>query len=275
MSEAIPSPMKRCSPPAYPTKLEVLSDRRLLATNMPPNWVSRAEVAGLAAAFLVAGADGCSRKSTSLGPNDPAIVAPIFEHGEGRGATGCVVTAPPVFLSEEEALEVIREELMASVPGRWRTNVQVASVQLPTRKKTVKRNWVTGKDALGFADDTSVNLPFEVDLVNQDGHITVEFVSKTDCRNCGSDLVFGSSGRVDVKETARWFSHHIEEQAQGMVVGMLYDPLLKTDREVKLRDPNRRERWQRQDGVVREECKLLLRQQVRDFVEWLKGQGVI
>jgi hypothetical protein len=39
------------------------------------------------------------------------VVAPIFEHGEGRGATGCVVVTFPVFLSEEEAMQVIREEL--------------------------------------------------------------------------------------------------------------------------------------------------------------------
>ncbi len=38
-------------------------------------------------------------------------VAPIFEHGEGRGATGCVVIVPPVFLSEEEALQIANEEL--------------------------------------------------------------------------------------------------------------------------------------------------------------------
>lgn len=43
-----------------------------------------------------------------------AVVAPIFEHGEGRGATGCVVVNPPVFLSEQDAMQVIREELPKS-----------------------------------------------------------------------------------------------------------------------------------------------------------------
>ena len=37
-------------------------------------------------------------------------VAPIFEHGEGRLATGCIVITPPVFLSEEEGMQILREE---------------------------------------------------------------------------------------------------------------------------------------------------------------------
>ena len=50
--------------------------------------------------------------------NAVAIVAPIFQHGEGRGATGCIVMSPPVFLSEEEALLVVREELGKSEMGQ-------------------------------------------------------------------------------------------------------------------------------------------------------------
>ncbi|MCZ7584672.1 MAG: hypothetical protein M5R36_15785 [Deltaproteobacteria bacterium] len=40
-----------------------------------------------------------------------AIVAPVFEHGEGRGSIGCVMVNGPVFLSEEEALAVIKTAL--------------------------------------------------------------------------------------------------------------------------------------------------------------------
>jgi hypothetical protein len=38
------------------------------------------------------------------------VVAPVFVHGEGRGATGCVVVNPPIFLSEDEARQVMMEE---------------------------------------------------------------------------------------------------------------------------------------------------------------------
>ncbi len=37
--------------------------------------------------------------------------APIFEHGEGRGAIGCRIMTSPVFISEEEARSIIAEML--------------------------------------------------------------------------------------------------------------------------------------------------------------------
>jgi hypothetical protein len=43
-----------------------------------------------------------------------AKVAPIFEYGAGRAGDGCVVVNPPVFLSEQDAMQVIREELKKS-----------------------------------------------------------------------------------------------------------------------------------------------------------------
>ena len=37
--------------------------------------------------------------------------APVFVHGDGVGASGCVMIAPPVYLSEEDALNIIFTEL--------------------------------------------------------------------------------------------------------------------------------------------------------------------
>jgi len=42
---------------------------------------------------------------------EPGLVAVVFPHGEGRGSFGCMMVTPPAFLSEEEARQVIREEL--------------------------------------------------------------------------------------------------------------------------------------------------------------------
>jgi hypothetical protein len=41
--------------------------------------------------------------------NDPNV-SPVFIHGRGRGSYGCVSVAPPSFLSEDEAFEVIQRE---------------------------------------------------------------------------------------------------------------------------------------------------------------------
>ena len=57
------------------------------------------------------GRDTSARRVPAPEQPDPSrdafSVAPVFIHGEGRGALGCVVVSPPVFLSEAEALEVL------------------------------------------------------------------------------------------------------------------------------------------------------------------------
>ncbi len=84
-----PKPVERSRPPAYPTRREVLAG---------------------AATFVLTGLTECSF-CFAAAEGERVSVAPIFEHGEGRGATGCVVISPPVFLSEEEALQIVKEEL--------------------------------------------------------------------------------------------------------------------------------------------------------------------
>ena len=81
-----PKPVKRGRPPAYPTRREVLAGAASLG------------LVNLTGLRLVLAESGEQRIS----------VTPIFEHGTGRGATGCIVVSSPVFLSEEEAMQVIR-----------------------------------------------------------------------------------------------------------------------------------------------------------------------
>jgi hypothetical protein len=111
-------PVRKYADPKYPTRLEIASRPALLHRHQPPAWRKWPELTGAAGLFLLADTARLSAADSSPkgGPNPTqtnavAIVAPIFVHGEGRGATGCIVMAPPVFLSEEEALQVIREEM--------------------------------------------------------------------------------------------------------------------------------------------------------------------
>lgn len=84
-----PKPVQQSRSPAYPTRREVLAGAATFAlAHVAGNWrLWAATEAGV------------------------TIVAPIFEHGKGRGLTGCIVVSPPVFLSEEEAMQIVREEL--------------------------------------------------------------------------------------------------------------------------------------------------------------------
>ena len=152
-----PKPVRRARPPGYPTKQEALEDPTLLDRHLPPAFRRGREIAGAATLFLAMNFAACDG-SDSLRPEGPpgapavgpasspavgpasAVVAPLFEHGEGRGVTGCVAVSPPVFLSEEEALQVITEELGRhglSFPER---NLEIDSVRPPRR--TERYEWV-------------------------------------------------------------------------------------------------------------------------------------
>jgi hypothetical protein len=101
--------------PRYPTWDLVRTQPCLLAREVPDRWQGRAAViAALTAATLGASASG------KAGPSRRPI-AVVFEHGAGRGSYGCEAIAPPTFLSEEEARQVVTEELrragLKPVPG--------------------------------------------------------------------------------------------------------------------------------------------------------------
>ena len=131
-----PEPMKHHPRPAYPTRIEAAQDAQLLERHVPPARPARGRRQRVGV-FLAAGLCGCGKQQAAPGgqggqapvtatdggtrplaqPQDAglsqraaAVVAPVFEHGKGRGIAGCIVVAPPVFLSEEEALQVISEE---------------------------------------------------------------------------------------------------------------------------------------------------------------------
>jgi hypothetical protein len=132
-------PVRKYASPKYPTRLEVATRPDLLQRHQPPAWRRWPELTGAAGLFLLAGTARLSAADSSpKGSQNPAqakavaIVAPIFQHGEGRGATGCIVMSPPVFLSEQEALQVIREEMAATRVNLGTNQTTLAGVAAAT-----------------------------------------------------------------------------------------------------------------------------------------------
>ncbi len=122
-----PKPVKRSSAPRYPTRLEVMGNRELLEKHMPATWKSCVEMAAAATLFVTVG-------SCRFGIHQ-AIVAPIFEHGEGRAVAGCEVVNPPVFLSEQDAMQVVDEELAKSGLVLSDRKVKFPEISIPQRKE--------------------------------------------------------------------------------------------------------------------------------------------
>lgn len=105
-------PLGRYGEPRYPTH-HILEEHPELLRLIPRRWQgNRLALAALGmAAGIVLGSQRASAQEVAA-TNEPAsMVAPLFVHGQGRGALGCVAVSPPVFLSEAEGRAVIEEEL--------------------------------------------------------------------------------------------------------------------------------------------------------------------
>lgn len=273
-------PICRASDPRYPTRLAVLADPDLLARHLPPNWRGKAEITGLLSVALAASAAGCRQDAGSAGtttqpmspPVGAALVAPVFEHGNGTGpgrwTLGCIAVAAPSFLPEEEALAVVREEMAkhgVTFAGR---NEQLPGVEISGFELKKGLEWAAGK----YREDLfEMTAPLEADLVDPAHHIVVEYVSDADFWQLG-----GNDRREynrDLKAVAQQVATQVSAQAHNVTFAAFYDPV----RYYTFGRGRGRvdDRWSASEEDAKRYAQEQLRLQVQDFIAWLKGQGVI
>jgi hypothetical protein len=285
-------PVTRYRNPRYPTRLEVLADHTLLEKHLPPAWKSCAEMAGVVTLLLASNnCTGIPSEAIRAAKSKPAVVAPIFEHGEGRGATGCIVVNPPVFLSEQDAMQVIREELRKAGVATSRTNVPVEGVRITPRWSAVKL----------WAVPTPESKPFALGAFDPQKRVGVEYVNRTNYFDLGGERSMSTVQAYDFEGLARTLSHDVRSKAHNIYFGAFYDPatvspqgwlsdrayMQKLDAIYKERDKASDPKVQAEKdreieavynqklGPLRAESSRQLRLQVKDFIDWLKGQGVI
>ena len=104
------------------------------------------------------------------------MVAPVFIHGGGSGAYGCVSVVSPYFLSEEEAFEIIRAEaesygglILTQEAAPELKNVKLPVTQIYSEPEKTKEKTVKGS--------------LQTDGWDPDKRIAIEFVSKSDVGN--------------------------------------------------------------------------------------------
>jgi hypothetical protein len=294
-------PVRQTSVPAYPTKLAVEADPALLAAHVPVGWKTGG-VAGALAIFLAANLGGCQGKSppnqagagnssdkaqrppsetkadagTARNQALKAVVAPVFAHGEGRGAVGCVVMSPPVFLSEEEALQIIREELTKSGLELSQSKLELKGVTIaPVSGEMVKT--ATGSYDMRMIEDKDKTQPVTADLADPQRHVAVEFVSAEDTNKLNNPYCGSTVGSYDTRLVAQRIADKVKEKGQGVYFGAFYDPVtIVSESDVaRERKVSSGDAWKAAEKRRAEESKTLLRQQVQDFVTWLKMQEVI
>jgi len=291
-------PVRRYGFPVYPSRLQVLAEPDLLTQHVPPRWRRCAEMALAGAACLAAAGVGCAGENA--GPASKAgaaVVAPIFEHGEGRGVTGCVVANPPVFLSEEEALQVIKEELAKTGVRLSEPGGDLPGVMIPQRREHHKRVGERYVDEVVELEGKAK--PVSLDAQEADRKIAVEFVSRHDYHDLGGPRSSSTVDHYDFKKVARELRERAAASTRPIRLGVLYDPatvgnlqkMYQEDKELQALNEKRRQdkspevqrlinervvqigkRWHDKAAA---ESKALLRQQVRDFADWLKAQGAM
>jgi len=270
-------PVKFYDHPQYPDKLEVLNHPELLKS-LPERWKSSSRTLIALSALLGLMLGGCKPSTDAVldpdkendgksgGENTRRVewIAPIFEHGDGRGSFGCVSVAPPAFLSEEEALDVIRAEAESMGIILGAEILKFENVRIPETKF-----YLSEKNKV----DSSKKGDLVLDGYDDSKNIAVEFVSQDDYSNWRvKEGVESSVSDYDFLSAAKILRDGLDGKVRDYVVGVFYDPMPElTEEEIWDESIS----FEEKEAMLKERSKELLRNQVRDFLEWLKGQGII
>ncbi len=259
-----PKPVLHHAQPAYPTRREVLAGAASLAL------------------FNLAGGNFAFAASEE----GKIAVAPIFKHGAGRGVTGCMVITPPVFLSEEEGMQILREEL-ARHGVRLKAGGNLEGVRVPARtEKDESVNMGGGKQEIKttVVEDPHKAIPLKPTGNDSDKNIAVEFVSTKNYFDLGGPSPGSMVVHYDFKEVAEYAAAQAKKQGKDRVfLGVFYDPSpekadvkpSKQDSMARLRYDSGASNSVTDPRPTKDDSKELLRQQVRDFIAWLKEQKAI
>ena len=279
-------PLRRYRDPEYPTKEEADRSPELLHA-IPIRWKHHPLLCSVLVFTVASGLCSCASKQKQPEPasaveplippdgdearteqqNAPEtsdlpapLEIPVFAHGIGRGSYGCESVAPPVFLSEEEAAQVIREE--ALLQGVDFSGQKTIEAELP----------VTNLYGDEQFQNSSVRSTLELDGYDEALGIGFEFVSQKDVVSWKQDGNMASSvENYEMKDAS--------ERLHADNTAVFYDP----GADWRAFSYN----WENGNGEAydayvqsftenqKQAMKEQLREQVRDFLQWLQGQGII
>jgi len=198
---------------------------------------------------------------TPVGTFAPATisVAPLFIHGDGRGAFGCVMVAPPVFLSEDDALAVVNE-------AAKEYGLTFSSKDCPEFSNVLQPETDLNPEAIGGntsrPEKTDKIITLKADFTDNKHNIAIEFVSVDDVKEWSQSPSGATVEEYDTKDAAAQLSESLENSFNGgnYITAVLYDPCESSgDRKTDVRALSEAD----------------LRAQAEDFFKWLRQQGII
>lgn len=328
------SPLKSYKAPSYPTRQEAKSDPDLLKNNFPLRWLNGKLVIGALATYLLCtiesdtsakigvkteiipdskNKDGNPQKENNIS-DTPFYIAPVFQHGDGQGAFGCIVVNPPSYLSEEDARYIIEEELKKEGIVFDKKNVRIDEIVFSpqpeddlTESDEDSDNRGKNKSQINFLKrhDKKEAIPLIIDGYSTRFKLAYEFVSSNEYHMlCGSTNISSleSVNTIEASENLR----EILKTYGKLNTVVFYDPLCypvekepykrhrykenydpydlqKIENEIKQKDDlydNEKTSEREDDLIIFNERSIsnsreMLRKQVRDFVLWIKEQGYL
>ena len=267
-------PVKNYKTPAYPTIERYVYNPQEFLRHAPHSWLGNAAVMTALLAFT-AGSTNCvygqiikpDTEQTDKKPNESdqtqqeeqqltSFVAPVFIHGEGISTFGCVMVMPPVIISEQDAMEIIKNEFAKhNIKLETKTD---KSIDVQVKEYDYKEKEVVVKTK-----------KMQFDGFNPDLNFVVEFVSDRDAMYADNEAGhFSSVYSNNLKSIAEKLQKQIKEDGKLNAV-VFYDPVAYLDREDWNLSRDKRE------AKGKEKSEQLLIQQVADFIEWLKEEKLL
>lgn len=274
--------VKYYNQPNYPTIEKYSSNPELFLNHAPKSWIDNAKIWTALVAFSLSTSqcnaqdkpkdstekiDQKNKKDAGIENQklNKSFVAPIFVHGEGAGATGCVVMNPPVFITEEEAKQVIINEFK-------KNNIDIdinTKKQITLSKKQV--DFETNKQ-------NTIQINHQFDGYNQKLNFVFDFISSEDYYQLkDEDGYLSSVSSFNYQKLANDLRSKILEKKDINAV-IFYDPIVYAE-EINL-DRNATEKewrkaYEEKEKSATEEAKKQLILQVDDFISWLKKENYL
>jgi hypothetical protein len=303
--------VRRYVEPGYPTR-DYLTEHPELLRYVPKRWQSNRLVLGtlsLVIPLILA----CQARSGQEGQTKSSAlrVAPLFIHGEGRGAFGCVVINPPVFLSEDEARQVIQDEAKKAHIEFIADGLTLKDVQVPV---TSEFEYAEQEERAREGKNTKEDQPppkerrqLVLDGYDKGHKIAYEVVSQEDflAWEKRDKAIWSSVSVYGFKTTAQRLAKGLADMKGDATVAVFYEPAAylsevsganreREEKELETLAAKRHQRleqegrlsekelavfakaeWDVRLAAIKQVDKEKLRAQVQDFLQWLKAQGVI
>ena len=273
-------PVKKYDGPDYPAKW-VLDQHPELLRLIPKRWRNNpAALASLGVMILLmAGCRNASVENQQSAIHVASTVAPIFLHGKGYGSFGCVAVNPPILLSEAEARKIIEEEGKRAGIIFKRDAVTLNQIDVPItnrygfmdnlpdangNKRTVKKKSTTARKSV------------TLDGYDLKRGIGYEYVSETDFTAWERINSGATAYSFDMLNAAKDLKKGIALSDRGGYYGVFYDPEVGIgDAARKMGSKSGPRDYDKISKIAASMAKDELRAQVRDFIKWLKIEGII